>query len=321
MNQILERMLAGASAVALGAAPALGLPTGQAAPRPTDGLGIVVEAEAPGQDGEVVPAGHSPTASPSAQQMQAPPSAPPKLSTVPQAAPPVAIPQAPPAMTQAVPAFVPQMAVPMTMPQMGMVPAVGYAPQVSAPMSANFFLPPAQVPASGAGMIPMTTAPMPMMTMPMMAVPMMTASPAVLAPAAPAMAAAPAAAAPAAGVAAVTNQTVALSTSASRTRVRVRGPGLIASSLARLGERLTALGRTRIETVQETEFASPLVQNAGGGLATFSTTSAAPIPSPPQQYAIPTAAPPPQEYCPPPPAVPSPQDPPPHRHLFGKHAP
>ncbi len=82
-------------------------------------------------------------------------------------------------------------------------------------------------------------------------------------------------------LAAVTNQTLQLAASNTSTRVRVRGPGLVGSSLARFGERLTRFGRARIETVQETSLEAPLSRSAPGGLTTISTTSAAPVASQP----------------------------------------
>jgi hypothetical protein len=100
-----------------------------------------------------------------------------------------------------------------------------------------------------------------------------------------------------AALAAVTNQQLNLPTEAARTRVRVRGPGLFASSAARFGERLTRLGRTRIETVQETTLAAPLTQTAGGGMTTISSTSAVPV-APPQTTSVlvPAGAPTPPVY-------------------------
>ena len=87
----------------------------------------------------------------------------------------------------------------------------------------------------------------------------------------------------------LTNQSVSVPTSSSSTRVRVRGPGLINSGLARFGERLTQLGRTRIETIQQTDFQSQLTQPTGG-LATINTSQAAPVaPQAPQVPAAPAA--------------------------------
>ncbi len=82
---------------------------------------------------------------------------------------------------------------------------------------------------------------------------------------------------PPAALANVTNQTLSLPTSGARTRVRVRGPGMLASSLSRFGERLTRLGRTRIETLQETTLEAPVTQSPGAGVATLSTTSMSPV--------------------------------------------
>jgi hypothetical protein len=128
---------------------------------------------------------------------------------------------------------------------------------------------------------------------------------------------------PPTSLAAVTNQTLSLPTAGSRTRVRVRGPGLLGSSLARFGERLTRLGRARIETVQETTLEAPLTQSPAAGLTTISTTSTTPVAPPPQTLTMT----PPQEQPPcshpskckhqprcavPPPAMPSLQTPPSH---------
>ena len=120
-------------------------------------------------------------------------------------------------------------------------------------------------------------------------------------------------------LAAVTNQTLSLTTSGARTRVRVRGPGLLASGLSRIGERLTQLGRTRIETLQETTLEAPVTQSPGGGVATLSTTSMSPVaqqptltlsgPQPP--CASPPCAPPAPPsgpVQPPNPALPTPQN-------------
>ena len=120
---------------------------------------------------------------------------------------------------------------------------------------------------------------------------------------------------PPASLAAVTNQTLSLPTTGSRTRVRVRGPGLLASSLSRFGERLTRLGRARIETLQETTLEAPLTQAPAAGLTTISTTSTTPVAPPPQTL---TMAPPSQQppcnqppCAAPPPNLPSPQSVPP----------
>ncbi len=121
---------------------------------------------------------------------------------------------------------------------------------------------------------------------------------------------------PPTALASVTNQTLSLPSSATRTRVRVRGPGLFASSLARFGERLTRLGRARIETVQETTLEAPMTQSLTSGQTTISTNSIAPVASPPQTL---TMSPPPQQppqevYAAPPPTMPSPQNAPKKHH-------
>ena len=127
-------------------------------------------------------------------------------------------------------------------------------------------------------------------------------------------------------MAAVTNQTVALPTAGSRTRIRVHGPGPIRMGLANLGEKMTQLGRARIETVQETDLNTPAVQG-GSGVAMLSTASAAPVSapqisvgyipqSPPPTYGSPPAAPPSYGS---PPVTPSPQETPSKRgHFFAK---
>jgi hypothetical protein len=120
---------------------------------------------------------------------------------------------------------------------------------------------------------------------------------------------------PPAALAGVTNSTMSLPTTGSRTRMRVRGPGMLASSLARVGERMTQLGRTRIETVQETTLQPTLNQGPSLGMATISTTSTTPMAqsptltlSPPQQQQPPCQTP-GQGSCPASPSstLPSPQ--------------
>lgn len=122
---------------------------------------------------------------------------------------------------------------------------------------------------------------------------------------------APTVATAAPALAAVTNQTLSLPANASRTRIRVRGPGIVASSLARVGERLIRLGQAKIETVQETTLEAPYPQSSANGVATISTTQTSPITPPPQtltgsipQVQIPPPCPP---ETTPPPATPSPQ--------------
>ena len=211
-------------------------------------------------------------------------------------------------------------------------PAPQPMPVAAAPTApTSFFLPPGSAPPQPVA--PMPTAPqpyaMPMMVpqpyampmavpqpyaMPMMAaqpyaVPAVVAQPSPMPMSVPQPVSTPTAPFPTG--AAVNNQTVSLQSSRTATRVRVRGPGLINSSLARLGERLVQLGRTRIETVQETDLESPPPQPTGG-IATISTTTATPLMSAPPS----PVAPPPQPQAPQPqppqpeaPPTPSPQSP------------
>ena len=108
--------------------------------------------------------------------------------------------------------------------------------------------------------------------------------------------------APVGGLTAVNDQTLSLPTSGSSTQSRVRGPGMLSSGLARLGERLTRLSRDRIEyQCRRRGTRHPLVQPTGGGVATISTTSATVTPQPvapqppqpvaPPQHEAPTATP------------------------------
>ena len=225
----------------------------------------------------------------------------PPAPTKPQPATPA--PVAPNYAPQYAPTYAPQYA-PTYAPQYAPTYAPQYAPQypqmvpmmpqyaAPAPPAApgNFFLPPAAPPAAPPAppayapqmvpMVPMAPAyPMPMM-------------PAYAAPQPPAMVPA----------AALTNSSVSVPTSRASSRVRVRGPGPLASRLARFGERLTQLGRTRIETVQETELDTPRIQPMGG-VATISTTGAVPVQQP-QAPVAPPAAPP---AAPPEAPTPSPQ--------------
>ena len=118
---------------------------------------------------------------------------------------------------------------------------------------------------------------------------------------------------------AVNNQTLSLASTGTRSRVRVKGPGLLSASLARFGERLTQLGRTRIVSVQETTLEAPAAQAPAAGLTTISTTSAAPVAPPPATVLLqaPPAPPAPPHVCKPPcqhqhqgppPLRPTPQD-------------
>jgi len=98
------------------------------------------------------------------------------------------------------------------------------------------------------------------------------------------------------GLNAITNQSISVPTSRATSRVRVRGPGMIGSGLAQLGERLIRFGRTRIETTQETDLETPLSQPSGG-VATISSTGSMPLiqqqnfvtPPPGQTQGLPTA--------------------------------
>jgi hypothetical protein len=107
---------------------------------------------------------------------------------------------------------------------------------------------------------------------------------------------------------AVSNSTLSLPSSGNRTRVRVRGPGFMGSSLARLGERLTQFGRARIETIQETTLEPPPPQSAAGGMTSISTTTSTPVSQGPttSTVLVPGQQPPPEVGKPPcPPSQPS----------------
>ena len=121
--------------------------------------------------------------------------------------------------------------------------------------------------------------------------------------------------------ASLTTQSVSVPASSTRSRVRVRGPGPLAAALARFGERLTTLGRTRIETVQETNLQTESTQSPAGQVMTLSSTSASPVLTPQQNVTIPASLPqqstaPASVPClsgppsppPPSPSYPSPQD-------------
>ena len=72
------------------------------------------------------------------------------------------------------------------------------------------------------------------------------------------------------------------------------GRGLLGAGLARLGQRLTQFGRTRIETVQETVLDTPQVQPLGG-VATISTIGTTPAQTPVAPTSPPAAPEAPQE--------------------------
>ncbi len=78
----------------------------------------------------------------------------------------------------------------------------------------------------------------------------------------------------------VTNQSLSLPSARTTTRVRVTGPGAFRMGLARLGEKMTQLGRARVRTVHETTLESPFSQT-GPGLTTISSTASTPV-APPQ---------------------------------------
>jgi hypothetical protein len=97
------------------------------------------------------------------------------------------------------------------------------------------------------------------------------------------------------------------------TRVRVHAPGPLASCLAGFGERLTLLGRTRIETVEETQLETQVARSWPGQFMTL-TSTAADLDIPPQQCATrPAGIPGPPTSCQPTPTSrapsPSPQMP------------
>ena len=282
-------------------------------------LGRLVDAPSAGAsvgtrtDRAVVQATHRGDTSPSPQAYAPPcpqPCAPASLPVAPQSAPAApAMVAAPAAMATTMANVVsvpsPSFVIQPQAPQIFMAPAqapVMYVPQqamAAAPASApasNLFLPAASAAPAAAPVAPVAAQP----TM------VMAAQPAMAVAAQPTVALA---AAQPTQMAAVTNQQLSLPTADSRTRVRVRGPGLLASAAARLGQRLTQLGRASIITEQVTTLAAPLAQAGAPGMTTVTTTSAVPLAqAPPQQpvVAVPPAGAPP---TPPPPPVqrPSPQ--------------
>ena len=177
-------------------------------------------------------------------------------------------------------------------------------PQYQTPPSAapgNFFLPtpaPSAAPAYGPPMASMMPAPaygppmVPMMPAPAYGPPMVPAAPQ------PAMM----------GTApALAGSSVAVPTSSSSSSVEIRGPGLLCAGLARVGERLVQLGRTRVRTVQETVLQTPRSQPLGG-MATIATSGLTPGQAPvaPSAPSAPSA-PPGREEAPPMAPTPSPQ--------------
>jgi len=159
--------------------------------------------------------------------------------------------------------------------------------------------------------------PTPYMMVPVAAPPAATAPPAGnfflpgaapgYAPAAPgyAVPTAPAYAMPVAPQATLAASSVSVPTSKTKTTVEIRGPGMLSAALAKVGERMVQLGRTRVRTVQETVLETPQVQSTGGA-ATISTLGLVPAPpqAAPPSYAPPQPPPPPPEVQPP---SPSPQ--------------
>lgn len=74
-----------------------------------------------------------------------------------------------------------------------------------------------------------------------------------------------------------TNQAIDLPATNSSSIVTVRGPGLFAAGLARLGERMTRLGNVRIISRQSTTLRAPSVQSGGAGTARIETATSAPV--------------------------------------------
>ncbi|AMV40837.1 hypothetical protein [Planctomyces sp. SH-PL62] len=225
-------------------------------------------------------------------QQQAPPapSKPQPSYAPPAAAPPASYAPAYPNYAPPQAGFAP--AQPGVAPQYMMVPVM--APPVAAPPAAapagNFFLPAA--------------APMMAPAAPGYAMPMAPMAPAFAMPMAPAP---PQPAAFGTGMAlGGSSVSVSVPTSSSTSSVEIRGPGIFSAALARVGERMVQLGRTRVRTVQETVLQTPQSQPMGG-TATIATAGLTPIqppaapPQPPQQYA------PPEQEAPPETPVPSPQ--------------
>ena len=243
-------------------------------------------------DLSVVAAAHSPDVYPT-QQNAAPPSPQPQpqpqpvYQSLPQPQPVMqAVPQA--TMTAGLVQVPSQnLVIQQAPPQVFLAPT--QAPVVYMPMTAG----PAQptLPMAAAAPSPNLFLPAPAPTLTAAPAP----SPTLAVAAAPALSAAPAPAT-VGTLAAVTNQTLSLPASASRTRVRVRGPGILGASLARLGERMIGLGRARIETVQETTLEAPTTRSAPTGLTTISTTSTTPV-VPQQPTLMLQSAPQPQQVC------------------------
>ncbi|MDG3007787.1 hypothetical protein [Paludisphaera mucosa] len=216
-----------------------------------------------------------------ASPQQAPPV--PSKSYAPPASPPSPPATQTPSYAPPYPGYPPQYpgyAPPQYAPQYMMVPMM--APPAAGPPAGNFFLPGG--PPAGPGYAP------PAPGYPMM--PMAPAAPAygmmpMMAPAAPALAGA------------VAGSSVSVPTSSSTTSVEIRGPGMLSAALARVGERMVQMGRTRVRTVHETVLQTPAAAPVGG-TATIATSGLVPVPPP-----APPQAPP--ENAPPESPVPSPQ--------------
>jgi hypothetical protein len=235
---------------------------------------------------------------PSAQAPAVTPLAGPSAQPQPQFTP-AAVPSFAPATTM----MVPQMAVPASVvsvpgPNIVLQPSVSMAPAMAAPAmtgmpAGNMFLPGPAAPTAAMVMVP-------------------AAVPAVNAPVA-----APAAGA---GLAAVNNQTIALSTSGTERELRVRGGGPLHSMARATARALNRFaGELTVEERTRTRLNAPPMQS-GGGLATLTTNSVTPLPQSTPTF-VPQAAPPgpaptPQHVHAPP--LPSPQGTP-HRHFFHKH--
>ena len=295
-------------------------------------------AEAPAVDAGVVQArfhhdapaaseqGYCPPAPAPQPQYQQPASVPasvPTPSMVPQSTTTYAVPMAPASVVQAPAQNVLIQQPPTQVFFATQASTAGFVPQASMPASVpagNLFMPagPAMAPASVPAAAPMMMAPAsaPMMMAPAASPMMMTAAaPMMMAPAAAPAAMAPAAMAPAATMAvaasgpavagaALTTSSFSVPASSTSSRVRVRGPGPLASAAARFGERLTTLGRTRIETVQETRLETQTAQTPPGQFMTLSSTAASPVMAPQQNVSVPASVPQQptcqQPTCPPP---------------------
>jgi hypothetical protein len=166
-----------------------------------------------------------------------------------------------------------------------------YVPQATAAPAPNLYM----------ATTPVAPTAMPMLAAAAPAQPMIAAQPMASLPQAAALPVGPALAG-----ASLTTSSVSVPASSTTSRVRVRGPGPVASALARFGERLTTLGRTRIETVQETRLETQTAQTPPGQYMTLSSTSASPVLNQPQSTP-PIQGPAPQCLPALPPQSPSPQ--------------